>query len=319
VGAPTPGSPELNCEAPFGEGRRFAHNELFVRGWAQSPAGVVEVRVKIDGATRPASFQGSSRVRFEALIDTSDWEAGTRPLAVTAVDAEGREAIERGSVDVVPYSGPVGQREAAAGRGAALACSLPREGLMPALPLRSRGWAYASSGIERVVLFLDGHSHHEAHYGLTRPEIQRALGRPDALASGYALTLDPRDLGAGPHVLTVVAFPRDGARVGVTRSFVTVAGTKLAGEQAEPTAPADPPPRPRAHPGAESTGTSDGWKDRALRSEAEAALALAQRIQAQKGEERALMLLGRVEQRRREAERALEERRWKRRPRWLAG
>jgi hypothetical protein len=296
---------ELRCELPFGDGRRFVHNELVVRGTARSPVGISQIRVEVDGAAEEAPIQEPPG-QFEVVIDTSGWPAGSRTVTVRAIDAEGAEAVQRGEVEVEPYAEPVSESRAADGEGTALRCQLPRGPLLPALPLRVRGWAYARSGVERVEIFVDGRSRHEALYGLTRPDVQRRLARPDAVTCGYALTLDPVEFGPGPHLLTVVAFPRGGEPVGIERSFSCAEGTKTPGDQ-EPTVPDEPSPAPRATAlnAGELDPEAEAWRERALVAEAEVAAMLTQRAQAQRAEERALGLLRVAEERRREAEREL--------------
>ena len=66
---------------------------------------------------------------------------------------------------------------------------------------------------------------------------------------------------------------------------------------------------------------AEGWKERALVAEAEAAVMLNERAQAQRGEERALLLLKAAEQRRRDAKRPFHKRPGRRlkryRPPWV--
>jgi SAM-dependent methyltransferase len=225
---------------------------------------------------------------------------------------------------------PVSGREAVAGNGTALHCR-PLGPTAPHLPVKVRGWAYDRSGIERVEVFLDGRSRHEALYGLTRPHIEKALGSPDALQCGYYVQLEPFACEPGEHQITVVATPREGRAVGVSRSFMCTDDTASVRGEAEPSLPASPPPRPRSAPLdapsepraaldadrdpddlsaelVELREAAEGWKERALRAEAEAAARLTERAQAQRGEERAFMFLRASEERRRQAERALERR-----------
>ena len=235
--------PALDCELPFGEGRRFAHNELAVRGWARAPAGIAEVTIEIGSTRQAAALSASGETRFESLIDTSTWRPGTATLTVTALDREGRAALQRGEVRIEPYTDPVSGTAAVAGTGTALHCRSVGP-TAPHLPIKVRGWAYSRCGVERVAVFLDGRSCHEALYGLTRPHIGEALGAPDALECGYYLLIEPFACEPGVHVLTVVATPREGPPVGVSRSFVCGNDASAAPGEGEPSIPADPSPRP---------------------------------------------------------------------------
>ena len=222
-------------------------------------------------------------------------------------------------IRISPYGEPVSGKEAVAGNGTALHCR-PLGPTAPHLPVKVRGWAYDRSGIERVEVFLDGRSRHEALHGLTRPHLEKALGSADALRCGYYVQLDPFTCEPGQHEITVVATPREGPPVGVSRSFVCADDTPAVRGEAEPSRPADPPPPPRSVPldaaPADTTPahsdelavlkeTAAGWKERALRAEAEAAAMLTERAQAQRGEERAYAFLRASEEKRRDAERAL--------------
>jgi ubiquinone/menaquinone biosynthesis C-methylase UbiE len=222
-------------------------------------------------------------------------------------------------IRISPYGEPVSGKEAVAGNGTALHCR-PLGPTAPRLPVKVRGWAYDRSGIERVEVFLDGRSRHEALYGLTRPHIEKALGASDALECGYYVQLDPFTCEPGQHEITVVATPKEGPPVGVSRSFMCADDTPAVRGEAEPSRPEDPPPPPvsvplGAAPADSTSAPSDelaelretvaAWKERALRAEAEAAAMLTERAQAQRGEERAFMFLRASEERRRDAERAL--------------
>ena len=66
-------APALQCDVPFGEGRRFLHNELDVRGSARSSAGIAEVRVEIGPTRQGALLSGADPTRFESLTDMSSW------------------------------------------------------------------------------------------------------------------------------------------------------------------------------------------------------------------------------------------------------
>ncbi len=240
-------APALHCDAPFGEGRRFVHNELAVRGSAGSPAGIAEVRVELGSTSQAALISAPDGTRFESVIDTSTWDPATAVLTVTARDREGREAVQSGEVRVEPYAIPARGDEAVAGTGTALHCR-PIGRTAPHLPVKIRGWAYSRAGIERVSVFLDGRSCHEALYGLTRPHIEKALATPDALECGYYVLLDPYVCERGEHVLTIVATPKEGPPVGLTSSFLCADDAGAPRGEAEPSVPAEPSPRPTSVP-----------------------------------------------------------------------
>jgi hypothetical protein len=67
--------------------------------------------------------------------------------------------------------------------------------------------------------FLDGRSFHEALFPVPRPDVEHALGRPDALLSGFALPLDAEACPPGEHSLTLLVVGTDRRRVGRSMSF----------------------------------------------------------------------------------------------------
>jgi hypothetical protein len=89
-------------------------------------------------------------------------------------------------------------------------------------PVTVSGWAVApiesGTGISAVDVFMDGLPEQggtfigTATYGLPRPDVASAFNRPDWTDSGYALTWTPRNLAAGNHTFTVVAYSTSGER-----------------------------------------------------------------------------------------------------------
>jgi ubiquinone/menaquinone biosynthesis C-methylase UbiE len=225
--------PLLRLTRPAADAR-YVHKDLTLSGVALSPTEAVEVSVTISGSTHVASsglpspelaaeypsVPGADRAGFEASIDVSGWTRGARTITVTAVDEDGRTAVQEREVYIEPYLAPVGDTQALEGRGATLRCGQPPEGAEVPMPVRVEGRAYARQGVERVLVFIDGRARFEAVYGLTRPEVLRISDSEDALSSGFALTLDPLECLPGSHELTVVALLTDGSCVGLQRSFV---------------------------------------------------------------------------------------------------
>jgi SAM-dependent methyltransferase len=211
----------------------YVHNELSVSGIALSPAGIVDIDVTVDGSTYSArrgiaspelalehpSIPGADQAGFELTLETGDWARGGRPVTVVAVDRDGGRTVQESELEVEPYDTPVSDAQALEGLGASLQCGRPGPDAEVSMPVRMAGRAYSRSGIQRVLVFLDGRARFEALYGLHRPDVVRALGSEDAANSGFALTLDPLECGPGAHDVTLVAVQEDGRGVGLQRSF----------------------------------------------------------------------------------------------------
>ena len=89
-------------------------------------------------------------------------------------------------------------------------------------PVSSRltieGWAVGRAGIAGLTVQLDGQRLGDAHYGLVRQDVERALPDwPNALRSGYAFHCPPRLLRNGEHQIELTLRAEDGTSL--TRSF----------------------------------------------------------------------------------------------------
>ena len=86
-----------------------------------------------------------------------------------------------------------------------------------------RGWAVASSGIEKVEIFIDGVYEFDAPYGASRGDVGNAF--PDvenSTNSGYSLSYAYSLLSAGEHTITAIAHSELGATTEVTNTFTVV-------------------------------------------------------------------------------------------------
>ena len=86
-----------------------------------------------------------------------------------------------------------------------------------------RGWAVASSGIERVEILIDGVYEFDAPYGASRGDVGKAF--PDvenSTSSGYSLSYAYGLLSSGEHSITAVAHSELGATTQVTNTFTVV-------------------------------------------------------------------------------------------------
>ena len=228
-------TPLLECpDLPADGARRFVGNELRLRGWAVGATEPTTVSVELDGKAVPVLTGGEApagadarpditqaeRAGFEVRVDTSEFERGERRIRIIARDGAGGETSRTGTVDVLPHRIAPTLRErmvadAAAGRPV-LACEQPTlDGSYEAgNRLAVHGWAFALSGIEAVLVSLDGRWRQPAEYGRRRPDLIGSV-HPDAGNAGFDLFVDISDVEDGEHWLAVVALARDGQAVGV--------------------------------------------------------------------------------------------------------
>ena len=226
--------PRLESQGLPADGARyFVGNELRLSGWALSATGPAQVTAEIDRQSVPVvtgiesrdavearpHIAGAERAGFEIRVDTSEWERGERQIRIVARDGAGRETSRNGVLDVLPhqiasYMLRTIAADAAAGRPV-LRCDQPRlDGSNEVGDrLAVRGFAYAPSGIEAVLVSLDGRWRKPAEYGRGRPALIKRV-HPDAGNAGFELHVDIGDVEDGMHCLSVIALARDGQAVG---------------------------------------------------------------------------------------------------------
>ena len=100
-------------------------------------------------------------------------------------------------------------------------------------PVTSRltleGWALARAGITAITVYLDGQRLGEAHTGLARQDVERALPDwPGALRSGFAFHFPPRLLRDGTHRAEIVLRAEDGTNVARGFGFTVHRGEEAA-------------------------------------------------------------------------------------------
>lgn len=94
-----------------------------------------------------------------------------------------------------------------------LQCERPRPGESCAGVFPIRGWAIASSGIEKIEVLLDGQRIGEAAADQARPDVAASYSDfRGASNSGYFFNWDTTATGQGPHVVTICARAKTGAQ-----------------------------------------------------------------------------------------------------------
>ena len=228
-------TPRLECPLlPADDARCFVGNELRLCGSAVGATGPAAVTATIDGQPVPVVTGAETTARadarpnisepagagFEIRVDTSAWERGEHEIRIVARDGAGGETSRTGTLDVLPHqiaptSLPRMVADIADGRPA-LACDQPTlDGSYEAGDrLAVHGWAFALSGIEAVLVSLDGRWRQPAEYGRKRADLIGSM-HSDAGNAGFELLVDISDVEDGEHWLTVVALARDGQAIGV--------------------------------------------------------------------------------------------------------
>lgn len=214
------------------EGLVLAHNRLTISGWAAAPGGIASMAVRIGGREMMPSLglppdRGGEEGReppvdrFELALDCSAWSRGIYEFEVIARGKHGSMARVRAAADVQPFVAPVyGDDEVAAALAAGrplIWCEQPTffAGPEGEAPLEVSGWAVAGSGIDAVMVTIDGALRVPCPHGLRRPDAIQRLGPRVGAEGGFAVRLDPSECMPGWRHLTVVAVAGDGAAVGI--------------------------------------------------------------------------------------------------------
>jgi GT2 family glycosyltransferase/SAM-dependent methyltransferase len=205
--------------------------EGFHLGIAQIPAQLELIREQIGGLQGRLEFQArldgrmrdleiglvTNRRAIQAVYDSRIWKmlcrAGALLLRLTGRAAE----PNRGASWTPPRDGvahPSGSpRPGAPEEFLALACDHPADGTVLAARdvVEMRGWALAASGIDRVLIAINGDPPVAASYGIPRPDVARGYPEiPNSSLSGYRFFWDTNNLPEGPCTVRVTAVARSG-------------------------------------------------------------------------------------------------------------
>ena len=220
-GEPESLEPALVCEVP-GDGTRYVHNVLEVSGWAR---GLHSVRVMFAGTELEAALgpeDGGERGRpFTVRLAVEEAARGEQLLVLSGRGPRDTLRVERMLV-AAPYRDAHPPSEEALARGEVTLATGPPElsgGAPVRPPVRIGGWCLAAAGIDRVQAVLDGARLYDLVFPLVRRDVWRAVGRRDALLSGFELMLDRAECPPGHHTLVVLATSGDGRTVGQAGEF----------------------------------------------------------------------------------------------------
>ncbi|MBV9312078.1 MAG: class I SAM-dependent methyltransferase [Solirubrobacterales bacterium] len=218
------------CESPP-PAVHYLHNRVVVSGWTQGASRVnvalgplvVDAETESDGPDNGSGGKGSNLRYFETSIDTSDCPRGVHTLAVAAIPHRGRPLRVHRTVMVEPYQTP-DEADPASYQPGRFMFALDMPSLRDGQDREEasgwiRGWCYTERGVDRVQVFLDGRSAHDALFPSPRKDVWRAFGSRDMFLSGYELELDEEACPPGEHLITVMATAHDGRRVGQAARF----------------------------------------------------------------------------------------------------
>src|SRR5205823_12835297 len=119
-------------------------------------------------------------------------------------------------------------------------------------PVAVVGWAVdldaaSGTGVERVLVFLDGDQSQgtalgPAQYGIERPDVVAALQNPRFLNSGFEFQVDPAAVPPGAHRLVFYAVAPDGTMLPSELALTLAPPAPAAPAQpaSQPAAPAQP-------------------------------------------------------------------------------
>ncbi|MBW4091344.1 MAG: glycosyltransferase [Proteobacteria bacterium] len=223
---------------------------LAISGWAVAAVGVDSVRVSLDGAVLGEAETGLARpdvadafltvpmARFAGFAFTARLPLPLPPACRIGVlvrnslgdEAETQLEPERVARAVVAAAAADPTRFRLEIDRPAIADGAMVEPVSTRLTIE--GWAVARSGLAAIAVYLDGQRLGEAHYGLARQDVERAMPDwPGALRSGFAFHCPPRLLRNGPHRIELVLRAEDGTSL--TEGFgVTVQRSDAAEENA---------------------------------------------------------------------------------------
>jgi ADP-heptose:LPS heptosyltransferase/GT2 family glycosyltransferase len=257
---PPESDPAAHAAAQTADRRRihhhFDHAEadggiLRVGGWAASPVGIDAVRVHRGDRLLGEAELGLPRPDVAAAHPTIPMarHAGftfAAPLDPPAVEAETITLTIRTKLgdELRPQKPLALLAPAPPARPPRFRLEIDRPALADGAmvePVTTRltveGWALAEhAAIASLTLYLDDHRVGEAHTGLTRPDVERALPDwPGALRCGFACHVPPRLLRPGEHRIRLLLRAEDGTET--ERSFALTVQAPQGAEDG---------PRPRA-------------------------------------------------------------------------
>ena len=177
----------------------------------------LEFQARLDGRMRDLEIGLVTNKRaIQAIYNSRIWKTlcslGGVVLRLTGRRAEPDAGnwAPRGEAAAAPAAPP---EPGAAGDFLALICDNPRDG--DVLPVRDvveiRGWTLAESGIDRVLIQINGDPPVPAAYGILRPDVARGHpGVSGAGQSGFRFFWDPTGMPEGACTVRVTAVARSG-------------------------------------------------------------------------------------------------------------
>lgn len=187
---------------------------------ARPPRMQQELLARLDRRLRDLEIsQATNKRAIQAIYDSRIWKV---------LASAGGLLLRLGGHRGRPYPGAPRRQESRQESGAAhpaargvtaapdefvaLMCDYPGYAVQPVRGVvEIRGWALANSGIDRVLIQIDGEPPAIASYGISRPDVVRSYPQVEgAEHSGYRFFWDTAGLREGPRAVRITAVARSG-------------------------------------------------------------------------------------------------------------
>jgi glycosyltransferase involved in cell wall biosynthesis/SAM-dependent methyltransferase len=194
---------------------------------------LLELKPRLDARMRDLEIALVMNKRaIQAIYDSRIWKA-LSGIGAWILRLTGRSPAPNHGTPLVYREGSR-TPGSAPDKSLALVCDYPSDGdILPGREaLEIRGWAFASSGIDRVLIQINDDPPAIATYGISRPDVGRS--HPEVAGSGqsgYWFLWDAASLPEGPCTVRVTAFAHSGQTGEVVRK-VLIDGQKPAGYSA---------------------------------------------------------------------------------------
>ncbi len=196
---------------------------LRVKGWALCRAGTASLRVHLDATDLGEATLGEDRPDV-ALAFPDDAAARTSGFRFTArlgracegehlvrLVVSGRDGEQHEAEVPVRAEGSGAELDASGESQAGIRYFLDQPAIRDGRAVETvrgflslAGWAFSAAGLAGIEVFVDGRSLGQAHRGIRREDLHKALGVQQALNAGFAMLIPPQNLPRGRHVVRVV-------------------------------------------------------------------------------------------------------------------
>lgn len=193
-----------------------------VNGWFLDGSGVSKLELLVDGALKEQVQYGSSRPDvarvfplygntssgFQATLDTTTLSNGSHVLTVRETAVDGQQSAIQLPVEV--YNAPTN------GMGC---LDFPSQGSNVSGIASVSGWFLDANKVSELEVLVDGVVQGQAHYGDSRPDVQRAFPSYNNSYAGFDFKLNTALLTNGPHTLIIRETSGNGVIATISRNI----------------------------------------------------------------------------------------------------